>query len=143
MTNTDSRALMVEGKTELSIFGHRGGVADPHDTLDLYHCKNALPVGEPVLILDRWCDEEYSAIVDQIGLIAPDDPQMRPLVKQAMEIWYENSVEVPLNQWVHRIPYNTTYWDNYPSTENPYMQPAFWFASGQFGNVLHNLEAKQ
>lgn len=143
VTNTDSRGLMVEGKTELSIFGHRGGVADPYDTLDLYHCKNALEVGEPILILDRWCDEKYSAIVDQIGLIAPDDPQMRPLVKQAMEIWYENAIEVPLNQWVHRIPYNTTYWDNYPTEENPYMQPAFWFASGQFGFVLHNLKAKQ
>lgn len=141
VANTDSRGLMVEGRTELSIFGHRGGVADPYDTLDLYHCKNALPIGEPILILDRWCDEEYSAIVDQIGLIAPDDPQMRPLVRQAMEIWYEAAVEVPLNQWVHRIPYNTTYWTNYPTTENPYMQPAFWFGSGQFGYVLHNLEA--
>lgn len=142
-TTTESRGLMVEGKTELSIFGHRGGVADPYDTLDLYHCKNAVDVGKPLLILDRWCNEEYSAIVDQIGLISPDDPQMRPLVRKAMEIWYENAVEVPLNQWVHRIPYNTTYWDNYPTTENPYMQPAFWFASGQFGYVLHNLEAKQ
>jgi peptide/nickel transport system substrate-binding protein len=140
--NSDSRQLMIEGRTELSIFGHRGGVADPYDTLDLYHCKNALEIGEPILIMDRWCDEEYSAIVDQIGLIAPDDPQMRPLVRQAMEIWYENAVEVPMNQWVHRIPYNTIYWDNYPTEDNPYMQPAFWFASGQFSYVMHNLVAK-
>lgn len=142
-TTTESRGLMVEGRTELAIFGHRGGVADPYDTLDLYHCKNAVEIGKPLLILDRWCSEEYSAIVDKIGLISPDDPQMRPLVKQAMEIWYREAVEIPLNQWVHRIPYNTTYWSNYPTTENPYMQPGFWFASGQFGYVLHNIEHKQ
>jgi peptide/nickel transport system substrate-binding protein len=35
---------------------------------------------------------------------------------------------------------NTSNWTNWPSAENPYMQPAFWYTSGQFGYVMHQLE---
>jgi len=135
--------MMVEGRTELAIFGHRGGIADPLPTLELYHCRNAVEVGQPLLILDRWCNEEYSDIVARIASLSPDDPRIRELVREALEIWYREAVEVPLNQWVHRIPYNTTYWINYPTEENPYIQPAFWMDSGAFALVMHNLEPQR
>ena len=33
---------------------------------------------------------------------------------------------IPLVQWYHRVPYNTTYWQGWPSAEDPYTQNAFW-----------------
>ena len=45
---------------------------------------------------------------------------------------------VPLLQWFHRIPHNQTYWTNWPSAENPYMNSAYWVRS--FLIVLLGLE---
>ena len=47
------------------------------------------------------------------------------LFRQAMSIWLEELPEVPLVQWFHRIPQNTTYWDNWPTQDNPY-NSALW-----------------
>ena len=33
---------------------------------------------------------------------------------------------IPLVQWYHRIPHNQTYWTNWPSKENPYINSAYW-----------------
>ena len=57
-----------------------------------------------------------------------------------MDIWYDEAVEIPLSQWYHRIPMNETYWTNYPSEEDPYLQPAFWYFTGQAGYLFLQLE---
>jgi peptide/nickel transport system substrate-binding protein len=137
---SDSRRLIRQGEAEMALFGHFGSVTDPAATLNIYHCDNALEVGRPTFSIARWCNEEYSAIVDQVYGLAPDDPQVLELVEAAMEIWNEEVVEVPISQWIHIIPMNQTYWTNWPSMENPYSSPAFWYESGQGAWLLHNLE---
>lgn len=57
---------------------------------------------------------------------AMDDPKMKELFKKGMEIWYEELPDVPLVQWFHRVPVNTAYWKNWPTSENPYMNSALW-----------------
>lgn len=137
----ESRAIMRDGKADMLMFGHRGSISDPYATLEMYTCANALPEGQPTLFMDRWCNEEFDALVAQIAPLEPGDPAVLPLVTDAMEIWMREAVEVPIQEWYHRIPMSTAYWTNWPSEENPYMQPAFWYTSGQFGYVLHQLEA--
>ncbi len=136
----ESRGIMRDGKADLLMFGHRGSIADPFATLDMYTCKHALPEGQPTLFMDRWCNADFDALVAQIAPLQPGDPAVLPLVTQAMEIWMREAVEVPIQEWYHRIPMNTSNWTNWPSAENPYMQPAFWYTSGQFGYVMHQLE---
>ena len=136
----ESRSIMRDGKYDLALFGHRGSISDPFATLDMYTCKNALKVGQPTLYLDRWCNKDYDKIVEKIGGLEPGDPQIRPLTKQAMEIWMKAAVEAPIAEWYHRIPLNTTYWKNWPSRDNAYMQPTFWYTSGQFGYVMEQLK---
>jgi len=48
---------------------------------------------------------------------------------------------IPLVQWPHRIAHNETYWTNWPSEENPYINSAYW--SRTWLLVLLNLEAVQ
>ena len=136
----ESRAIMRDGKSDLSMFGHRGSISDPYATLAMYTCANALPEGQPTLFMDRWCNEDFDAIVAEVGQLEPGDPAIMDLTTRAMEIWMREAVEVPIQEWYHRIPMNTTYWTNWPSAENPYLQPAFWYTSGQFGYLLHQLE---
>jgi peptide/nickel transport system substrate-binding protein len=42
-----------------------------------------------------------------------------------MALWYENLPEVPLVEWYHRTPQNTTYWTNWPNNDNAY-NTSFW-----------------
>lgn len=56
-----------------------------------------------------------------------------------MEIWLPNLPDIPLTELYHRIPYNETYWTNWPTDENPYVNGASWHLT--FEMVLWNLEA--
>ena len=58
----------------------------------------------------------------------------------AMAIWLNEMPSVPLLQWYHRIPHNETYWTNWPSEDNPYINSAYW--SRTWLLVLLNLQPK-
>lgn len=133
---------LFSGQYDMGIFGHNGSIDSPLETLYLYHCDKAFPLDSGVTsrAIARWCDEEYSAAVDEFATYKDGDPAAMDTFKAAMEIWYDNTVEIPLNQWYHRIPMNTQYWTNYPTQDNPYLQPAFWYFSGQAGLLYHNIK---
>jgi peptide/nickel transport system substrate-binding protein len=39
-------------------------------------------------------------------------------------------VAAPVSQFYHRIPFNQTYWKNWPTAANPYINPTFWHNTG-------------
>ncbi len=126
VTPPDVWAGKSDGRARLHFFGHGGSVKDPFTTLDMYHIRNRKPTGENCgANRPRWGNEEYSDIVDELSKTPPDDPKTFELFRKAMEIWYRELPEVPLVQWFHRIPMNTTYWTNWPTKENPY-NSALW-----------------
>lgn len=96
----------------------------------LYHKNAYKPIGQTPLWPARWQNDAYSKLVDQIEELPPTDPRVRGLVKQAWTIWMEDQAAVPIADFYHRIPFNTTYWKNWPSLENPYVPPTFWADTG-------------
>jgi hypothetical protein len=38
-----------------------------------------------------------------------------------MEICWRDVINIPVMQWLQRIPYNQTYWTNWPTADNPAM----------------------
>ena len=88
-------------------------------------------VGGAYLLVDERRGERYVRM-------PPTDPAVRPLVDQALTIWLENQVAAPLCQFYHRIPFNTTYWTNWPTEQNPYVNGAHWHLT--FAMVLWNLQ---
>jgi len=66
-----------------------------------------------------------------------DDKGM-PLYLKALEIYLQEFPDIPIIQWLHRIPYNTTYWTNWPTAQNPYVNGAFWHNT--FPLILYNLK---
>ena len=61
-----------------------------------------------------------------MGQTSPDDPELQNLFRQAMEIWLSELPSIPLVQWYHRIPQNETYWKNWPTANNAYINSAYW-----------------
>jgi peptide/nickel transport system substrate-binding protein len=56
-----------------------------------------------------------------------------------MEIWLPELPDIQLVQNIHRIPWNTTYWKNWPTEPHPYVNGAHWHLT--FPMVLWRLQA--
>ena len=107
-----------------------GSVADPYTTLDNYHSRHVRPIGEIATgSRSRWSNAEYDAIVDQMAVTSPDDPAMHDLFRQALEIWLPQMPQIPLVQASLLSSLNSTYWTNWPTEDNPYIHPGFWWAT--------------
>jgi len=122
----DTFSRMAQGTARAFMMGNGGSVRDPYFTLRFYHSRFVRPTGTHAERFWRWSNEEFDAIVDQMGQTAPDDPELVGLFRQAMDIWLRELPSIPLVQWYHRIPHNETYWKNWPTAENPYINSAYW-----------------
>ena len=104
-----------------------GSVVDPYRGLDRFHSRDVKPIGEVVTMnISRYVNPAYDALVEQVGQLAPGDPAIIPLWRQAFEIYLQDQPALPLHQQVRVVPHNTTYWTNWPSAENPYVHEGFW-----------------
>ena len=138
---SDNYTRMTTGAARTYIFGNGGSVRDPYFTLRLYHSRFVQPTDKPAEYFWRWKNEEYDAIVDRMAAVGPGDPELMRLYRQAMEIWLKELPSIPILQWYHRIPHNETYWTNWPSEKNPYINSAYWHRVWLL--VLLNLEPTQ
>lgn len=123
---SDNYTRMTTGAAKAYIFGNGGSVRDPYFTLRLYHSRFVQPTGTATPNFWRWKNSEYDALVDQMGQTAPDDPRLVGLFREALAIWLRELPAVPLLQFYHRLPHNQTYWRNWPSADNPYINTAYW-----------------
>lgn len=102
-------------------------------SLSLFHSQYSEPLGEPVGLFERnsfrFENAEFDAIVDQMLTTAPDDPAMTDLLHQAMTIWFDQLPVVPIVQAPALVPFNSTYWSNWPTAENPWNMPVCWWAT--------------
>ncbi|MBV7329818.1 ABC transporter substrate-binding protein [Chloroflexi bacterium TSY] len=139
ITPADNGTRISDGTQKIWLNGHGGTIADPFTTLDFYTSKWWAPIGEPTARNSRFRNEDYDAIVDEMASTPATDPGYTDLFLAAMEIWLEELVEAPIQQWLHRIPMNTTYWQGWPTEDDPYVNGAFWHLT--FPMILHKLKA--
>ena len=107
-----------------------GSVIEPWFGMQRYHKKWVNPVGTPgTEYVDntnnagRWSNDEYSDLIDQMGSLPVGDPEVVDLMKQAVTIWTDELPDIPLVQTPALLLWNTTYWTNWPSADNNYIQP--------------------
>ncbi len=104
------------------------------ENLDLFHSKNYKPLGEPVDFFEnnsfRYQNPEFDAIVDQMFEVAPDDTEtLTGLYHDALEIWLQDLPVVPVVQAPALVPFNATYWEGWPTAEDPWNMPVNWWAT--------------
>jgi len=121
---SDAYTRLTQGTARVFMMGHGGSVRDPYFTLRLYHSRYVQPTGTFAEHFWRWRNEEFDATVDRMIEVAPEDPRLVTLFRQAMDIWLRELPSIPLVQWYHRVPHNETYWQNWPTAENPYINSA-------------------
>jgi peptide/nickel transport system substrate-binding protein len=139
----DSFTRMADGSANLYLFGFPNAIADVYASLDLMHSRNAPAAGETSTTMpnSRWKNAEFDKIVDQMAVLPVGDEKSIPLFQQALEIYLRELPHIPLVQWFHRIGMNETYWTNWPTAQNSYVNGAFWHKT--FPLMLHNLKRAQ
>jgi peptide/nickel transport system substrate-binding protein len=139
---TDAYTNMADGKPGLYMFGHGASTVDPYAVLDLYSSRNAKPIGTTAgnNSFARYSSPEMDAVLDTMAPLSADDPAFQEAAAKGMGIYWKDTIDCPIIQWLHRIPYNQTYWTNWPTAANPAMgtNGAFWAETGAL--VIESLE---
>jgi len=105
-------------------------VNEPWASMDTLNKKYIKPVGDvETKNGPRWSNDRYSQLVDQIGTMALGDPKIDPLFIEAMDIYYSELPTIPITQARKLIPFNTTYWTNWPTAKNNYVSAWTWWQS--------------
>ena len=130
----DAYQNMADGKAGLYMFGHGASLFDPYEALNLFHGRysNAIGTSAGNNRFSRFNSPEYDAILDEMAPLGSDDPKFKELAVKALEIYWRDQIDVPIIQWLHRIPYNQHYWTNWPTADNPSLgeNGAFWAHTG-------------
>jgi peptide/nickel transport system substrate-binding protein len=131
---TDAYQNMADGVPGFYMFGHGASLQDPYAAFELFHGRYSANIGTSAgnNRFSRYKNPEYDAILDDAAPLGSDDPKFKADMVKALEIYWRDQIDVPIIQWLHRIPYNNTYWTNWPSSKNLAMgtNGAFWAHTG-------------
>ena len=109
------------------------------DNLELFHSKFYVPLGEPAPWYERnsfrYKNEDFDAIVDEMAETPPTDVEkIKDQFHRAMAIWFDELPVIPGVQAPALVPFSTTYWEGWPSADNPWNMPVSWWAT--FNTVI-------
>jgi peptide/nickel transport system substrate-binding protein len=131
---TDAYQNMADGVPGFYMFGHGASLKDPYAAFELFDGKYSTSIGTSAgnNRFSRYKNPEYDDIMNTMAPLDPDSPEFHALAVKAMEIYWRDQIDVPIIQWLHRIPYNNTYWTNWPSDKNLSLgeNGAFWAHTG-------------
>jgi peptide/nickel transport system substrate-binding protein len=104
------------------------------DNLQLYHSKNYVPLGEPAPWYERnsfrYRNPDFDAIVDEMEKTPPSEVEkVAGLFREAVAILFEDMPTIPMVQAPALVPFSSTYWEGWPSAENPWNMPVSWWAT--------------
>jgi len=131
---TDAYQNMVDGKAGLYMFGHGASLFDPFEALNLFDGKYSSGIGSSAgnNRFSRYSNPEYDKLIAEIAPLDSSDPKFVAGAAKALGIYWRDTIDVPVIQWLHRIPYNNHYWKNWPSSTNVGLgtNGAFWAHTG-------------
>lgn len=105
------------------------GAYEPYTYMVHYHSKYWRPIGEAgVGFVTRFRNATYDKYLDTMLGLSPEDPKYREAYRKAMEIWLDQLPEIPIALSRKITTFNTYYWLNWPTSENPWWSPQMWHA---------------
>lgn len=109
-----------------------GGHPDLSFFLESYHSDFIVEPGkvQPPRNLQRWSDPRLDAIIEENRKVPFDDPKVAELGIDYLKLAVEELPFIPLMAYNKFAPFDLTYWQGYPSADNPYS------ASGPFWSNL-------
>ncbi len=107
---------------------------DPVQLWNWFHSENYFPVGERTNRGNavRFQDKEFDALVDELRELDPEDEANRPKFDAALEKFMTESPSVASVQQIFPVFFGTSYWEGWPTVEDPYALPTSWWGHYMF-----------
>lgn len=123
---------VATGRSSVYLSDSCGSVQDPYASLALFHSNQSAPIGQLAagLVPTRFANPEFDAAVDTMARLPADAGAFASAADTALRIFTRDLPAIPLVQARLLTPFNQTYWSNWPSAENDYIQPGHWWITG-------------
>lgn len=132
--STDSSATWsVNGDTGnyyLAGYWPTGGITkDIYNQIRGYDADLIVPLGERGSGQGtRWSNAEATDIIHEMAKLSPEDDKSYELAMDFMKIAIADMPFIGFHSGVKFVPTNSTNWENYPSANNPYNGPWWWWS---------------
>jgi peptide/nickel transport system substrate-binding protein len=142
---TDFFNAVQSGNADIWIIVHCGSSREPWGTLQHYHSKfNSPAQGQKdsyIWANSQYSNPDYDAIINKMDAVlpSPTDTKYTDLVRQAVEIYLRDVIEITMSEEEWLRCYNNTYWTGWPSAKDPYVAPYSIWA----GFLLAELKIQQ
>lgn len=106
------------------------GFMDALGVYQAYQTKNIAPMGERDTAGNwiRLADPAYDAAVERLEVLNPDSEEAQAAYSDALSNWMRLMPAIPVVQTLYVMPWNETYWTNWPTEDNMYTVPFTWWA---------------
>ena len=109
------------GKADMWIIVHCGSSREPWGTLQHYHSKFNSPAqgktNNYIWANSQYKNPEYDKLIDQLDGIppSPTDKKYTDLVRQCVDIYLRDVIEITMSEERHVRVYNYHYWKGWPN----------------------------
>ena len=86
----------------------------------------------------RYADDKLSALIDELRAVPSDDPKIVPLGTDILKEIVTGLPVIEMFGTSKFVPVNETYWTNYPTADNAYEGPWWWWSNFKF--IVAHLE---
>ncbi|WP_051226743.1 ABC transporter substrate-binding protein [Butyrivibrio sp. MC2013] len=128
------------GNYDIAGYWPTGGITrDLYTVIQGYDADLIVPTGENAKGQGcRWNNKEATDIIHKLAQISPDSDESYELCTEFMKIAIEDLPFIGFHSGIKFVPTNSTYWTNYPSSQNPYNGPWWWWSC--FKYIVNELQ---
>ncbi|MEU8224349.1 ABC transporter substrate-binding protein [Kribbella sp. NPDC048915] len=117
-----------------------GFAIDPEQLYTDWESDKAKPIGKNAAGRNkmRFRDPAFDAISKKLSGLDPESEEAKPLLKQALEIYFQKLPLIPVIQTGYPQFFNNTFWKDWPTDDNLYEVPLNWWP--HFALVLGKIQ---
>ena len=67
-------------------------------------------------------------VIQDLAVISPQHPDVKSLHMEFLKLATEAHLGIQVHAGIKMVPFNTTYWTGFPTVENPYEGPWWWWS---------------
>lgn len=110
-----------------------GTIADTTENMSYWNKKYVVPVGQSASgNKERWSNDTVSQKLDELQALTPDDPKVVENVTEILKVLVDEIPALPMFGTAKFVPAVETYWTGFPTAENPYEGPWWWWSGFKF-----------
>jgi peptide/nickel transport system substrate-binding protein len=117
--------------------------ADSSDQLQQFNPSLVVPTGTPSSGTSgnpsRWKNPAVASLLRQMAKNPAESPKNIALERQFMKLFVKDLPFIPMFASTQLVPTDDYYWTNFPTAENPYNGPWWWWSNFKF--ILPNIKS--